>query len=61
MSVIIIKTFNISIITSLLMTYYNLLIKFPKENTLIDIYSIIMTAIIIPIILNIISELKHKE
>lgn len=61
MSVIIIKTFNISIITSLLITYYNLLIKFPKENTLIDIYSIIMTAIIIPIILNIISELKHKE
>lgn len=60
MNVIIIKTFNISIIASLLITYYNLLINFSKEHTLIEIYSIIMTTIIIPIILNIISELKHK-
>ncbi len=60
MNVIIIKTFNISIIASLLITYYNLLINFHKEHTLIEIYSIIMTAIIIPIILNIISELKNK-
>lgn len=60
MNVIIIKTFNISVIASLLITYYNLLIRFSREHTLIDIYSVIMTAIIIPIILNIISELKHK-
>ena len=61
MNVIIIKTFNISIIASLLITYYNLLINFPEEHILIEIYSIIMTAIIIPIILNIISELKYKQ
>lgn len=61
MNVIIIKTFNISIIASLIITYYNLLINFPEEYILIEIYSIIMTAIIIPIILNIISELKYKQ
>ena len=60
-NVIIIKTFNISIIASLIITYYNLLINFPEEYILIEIYSIIMTTIIIPIILNIISELKYKQ
>lgn len=57
---IIIKTFNISIIISLLITYYQLLCNF-KEDIIIELYSVIITTIIIPIILNIISELKLNK
>nr|MBB1522413.1 hypothetical protein [Clostridiales bacterium] len=58
-NIIIIKTFNISIIISLLITYYNLLNQY-RENVITDFYSVIITTIIIPIILNIISDLKEK-
>ena len=58
-NIIIIKTFNISIIISLLITYYNLLNQY-RENVITDFYSVVITTIIIPIILNIISDLKEK-
>lgn len=58
-NIIIIKTFNISLIISLIITYYNLLNQY-RENVITDFYSVIITTIIIPIILNIISDLKEK-
>ena len=58
-NIIIIKTFNISLIISLLITYYNLLNQY-RENIITDFYSVVITTIIIPIILNIISDLKEK-
>lgn len=57
--VIITKTFSISIIISLLVTYYKLLNLY-REDTITDFYSVIITTIIIPIILNIIADLKEK-
>lgn len=57
--VIITKTFSISIIASLLLTYYRLLNSY-REAVITDFYSVIITTIIIPIILNIIAELKEK-
>ena len=51
--------FNISLIISLLITYYNLLNQY-RENVITDFYSVVITTIIIPIILNIISDLKEK-
>ena len=59
MYVIIVKTFNISLIISLLITYYKLLINY-NDSINIELYSIIITAIIIPIILEIIGDLKNK-
>ena len=59
MYVIIVKTFNISVIISLLITYYKLLINY-NDSINIELYSIIITAIIIPIILEIIGDLKNK-
>lgn len=59
MYVIIVKTFNISLIISLLITYYKLLINY-NDSLNIELYSIIITAIIIPIILEIIGDLKNK-
>lgn len=58
--VIIIKTFSISIIISLLVTYYKLLILY-KDEIITDFYSVVITAIIIPIILNIIADLKEES
>ena len=58
-NIIIIKTFNIALIISLLMTYYNLL-NIYKENAITDFYSVIITTIIIPSILNIISNRKEN-
>ena len=58
--VIITKTFSISIIASLLITYYKLLL-FYKDNIIVDLYAVIITTIIIPIILNIISDLKKNK
>lgn len=57
--VIIMKTFSIAIIISLLLTYYKLLNLY-REDVITDFYSVIITAIIIPIILNIIADLKEK-
>lgn len=57
MYVIIIKTFNISLIASLLITYYNLLVNY-SNNIVVEIYSVVITTIIIPIILETINELK---
>lgn len=59
MYVIIVKTFNISLIISLLITYYKLLINY-NDSINIELYSIMITAIIIPIILEIIGDLKNK-
>ena len=59
MYVIIVKTFNISLIISLVITYYKLLINY-NDSINIELYSIIITAIIIPIILEIIGDLKNK-
>ena len=58
-NVIIIKTFNISLIISLLITHYNLLNLY-KENAITDFYGVIITTIIIPSILNIISDRKEN-
>lgn len=58
-NVIIIKTFNIALIISLLMTYYNLLNLY-RENAITDFYGVIITTIIIPNILNIFTDLKEK-
>lgn len=58
-NIIIIKTFNISIIISLLITYYNLLNQY-RENVITDFYSVVITTIIIPSILNIISDRKEN-
>ena len=57
--VVIIKTFSISIIISLLSTYYKLL-NICREDIITDFYAVIITATIIPIILNIIADLKKK-
>ena len=57
--VIIMKTFSISLIISLIYTYYKLLV-FYKDNIVTDFYSIIITTIIIPIVLDIISDLKKS-
>lgn len=59
MYVIIVKTFNISLIISLLITYYKLLIDY-NNNTKLELYSVIITAIIIPSVLEIIGDLKNK-
>lgn len=58
-NVIIIKNFNIALIISLLITHYNLLNLY-KENAITDFYGVIITTIIIPSILNIISERKEN-
>lgn len=58
MYVIIVKTFNISLIISLLITYYKLLIDY--NNIKLELYSVIITAIIIPSVLEIIGDLKNK-
>lgn len=58
--IIIIKTFNISLIISLIITYYRLLLNY-SNNIIVDLYAVIITTIIIPIILNIFSDLKSKE
>lgn len=59
LSTIIIKTFNISLIISLLLTY-NILLNQYKESNIINVYSIIITSVIIPIILNTINDLKKN-
>lgn len=58
--VIIMKTLSISVIASLLITYYKLLNSY-SENIVIEFYAVIITTIIIPIILNIVAELKKTE
>lgn len=58
-NVIIIKNFNIALIISLLITHYNLLNLY-KENAITDFYGVIITTIIIPSILNIISDRKEN-
>lgn len=58
--VIIIKTFNISLIISLITTYYKLLCNY-NGDVLTELYAVIITTIIIPIILNIISDLKETK
>ena len=58
-NVIIIKTFNIALIISLLITHYNLLNLY-KENAITDFYGVIITTIIIPSILNIFTDRKEK-
>lgn len=57
MYVIIMKTFNVSIIVSLLITYYQLLSLYPNEITL-ELYSVVITVIIIPSALAFISDLS---
>lgn len=59
--VIITKTFSISLIISMLITYYKLLIIYGSDNIILNFYSIIITTIIIPIILNIIADLKKEN
>lgn len=58
--IIIIKTFNISLIISLIIIYYKLLLNY-SNNIIVDLYAVIITTIIIPIILNIIADLKNKD
>lgn len=58
MYVIILKTFNISLIISLLLTYNKELINYQNSNNIVEMYSIIITVIIIPNIMEIINELK---
>ena len=58
-NIIIIKNFNIALIISLLITHYNLLNLY-KENAITDFYGVIITTIIIPSILNIISDRKEN-
>ena len=58
-NVIIIKTFNIALIISLLITHYNLLNLY-KENAITDFYGVIITTIIIPSILNIFTDRKEN-
>lgn len=57
--VIIMKTFSISVIASLLITYYKLLNSY-SEDIVTEFYVVIITTIIIPIILNIVAELKKN-
>lgn len=57
--VIIMKTFSISVIASLLITYYKLLNSY-SEDIVTEFYAVIITTIIIPIILNIVAELKKN-
>lgn len=59
--VIITKTFSISLIISMLITYYKLLIIYGSDNIILNFYSLIITTIIIPIILNIMVDLKEKN
>lgn len=58
MYVIVLKTFNISLIISLLLTYNKVLINYQISNNTTEMYSIIITVIIIPNIMEIINELK---
>lgn len=58
--VIIMKTLSISVIASLLITYYKLLNSY-SEDIVTEFYAVIITTIIIPIILNIVAELKKTE
>lgn len=53
------KTFSISVIVSLSMTYYKLLNLY-NDNIITEFYAVIITTIIIPIILNIIADLKKE-
>ena len=53
------KTFSISVIASLLITYYKLLNSY-SEDIVTEFYVVIITTIIIPIILNIVAELKKN-
>lgn len=57
--VIIMKTFSLSFIASLLITYYKLLNLY-SEDIVTEFYAVIITTIIIPIILNIVAELKKN-
>jgi len=59
MNIIIIKTFNFTLIISLLSTYYNLLNQY-KENAITAFYDGIIVTIIIPSILNIFTNLKEN-
>ena len=60
LKVIIIETFNISIIYALLKAYYLALIKYGQDYNL-DFYSVIVTAIVIPIILQILNNVVEKN
>jgi len=60
MYAIIVKTFYISSIISMLITYYLLLVDY-KENNIVEVYSVIITTIIIPIMIEIIGDLKQEE
>ena len=53
------KTFSLSVIASLLITYYKLLNSY-SEDIVTEFYAVIITTIIIPIILNIVAELKKN-
>lgn len=58
--VIIIETFNLSIIFSLLRTYYSAL-KIYQQNYSLEFYSVIVTSILIPSILQILSNLFEDK
>ena len=60
MRIIIIETFNISIIFGLLRTYYLALIQY-GQNYNLDFYSVLVTSIVIPIILQILNNIFDKE
>lgn len=58
--IIITKAFMISTVISLLLTYHKLLVNY-GDNTIVNMYSVIITTIIIPIIMNIVSDLKNDK
>lgn len=58
--IIITKAFMISTVISLLLTYHKLLENY-GDNIIVNMYSVIITTIIIPIIMNIVSDLKNEK